>query len=219
MFNLIGLIALCLAICEGNAQSQSADVSTEAARQGPNITASIMFTGGENVVCRRGNINDAYVVTVAVVGKSKLTRYIVGTGTNCSLLPIILPIGTRLSITGVLQDTAAIPGAAINSDATSINENCFNVEGYSVGLDADSASEFDPGDPANIINAQGYGFFWYDSDSDLKPGPYEYTVAGCSRRGCPIATTYYNTDGSPGTAPACTILNQELTVRVRNITN
>jgi hypothetical protein len=178
----------------------------EAARRAPRITAALMLTGGESAVCQRGNINDAYVVTVSVLGKPKLTSYISGSGVNCNILPIIVPVGTRISIAGVLQDTAAIPGAETTTNTVSIFENCFNIEGYSVGLTATSASEYDPADPTNIINAQGYGFFWYDSDDDLKPGPYEYTVIGCPGNGCPTATTYHNTDTIPGTAPSCTVL-------------
>jgi hypothetical protein len=174
----------------------------------------MMLMGGENAICQRGNINDAYVVSVSISGKPALTRYISGGGISCTILPVSVPIGTRISITGVLQDTAAVPGFATRSDIPSVNENCFNIQGYSVGLSANNASEFDPADPTNIVNAQGYGFFWYDSDSDLKPGPYEYIVVGCSGHDCPIGTTYYNTDLVPGTQPSCESLKP-----FRNVSN
>ena len=165
-----------------------------------------MLASGESPNCQIGNINDAYVVTVSPTDKRGSIRYISGSGTACVVLPITAKIGTELSITGVLQDTAAIPGGAVSSRSSAISEDCFNVEGYSVGLAVNNASEFDPADPSNIINAQGYGFLWYDSDNDLKPGPYKYTVVGCSGHDCPTATTYYNSDSLPGAAPSCAIL-------------
>jgi hypothetical protein len=188
-------------------QSAARMARNEAHRRGPRLTAALMLSGGESPNCRRGNIKDAYVVTMSPTNKRGLTRYISGSGEGCVVLPITAAVGTHLSITGVLQDTTAIPGADVIRGTVSVNENCFNIEGYSVGLAANSASEFDPADPANIINAEGYGFFWYDSDNDLKPGPYKYTVVGCSGHDCPTATTYYNSDGLPGVSSPCTVLN------------
>jgi hypothetical protein len=169
------------------------------------INAALMFSGGESATCQMGNIADAFVVTVSVSGNPNLSRYISGGGLGgCVVLPIALRAGAQIDVTGVLQDTGAIPNNAAAS-ISSISEGCFNVEGFSVGLAANSGSEFDPLDPDNIINRQGYGFLWYDSDSDLKPGPYSYTVVGCSGENCSTATNYYNTDSSPG-AGACTVL-------------
>jgi hypothetical protein len=203
------IIGLALIAATNNAWAQSGAGTALGAphRRGPRVTAALMLSGGESPNCRRGNINDAYVVTVSPTDKRGIPRYISSSGEGCVVLPIRTAVGTQLSITGVLQDTTAIPGGEVISRTSSISENCFNVEGYSVGLSANSASEFDPADPANIINAQGYGFFWYDSDSDLKPGPYKYTVVGCSGHDCPTATTYYNSDGLPGTAPPCAVLS------------
>src|SRR5215469_1136310 len=169
------------------------------------INAALMFSGGESLICQSGNIDDAFVVTVSVSGNPNLSRYISSGGVGgCVVLPIALRVGAQINVTGVLQDTSAIPNNAAAS-ITSINDGCFNVEGFSVGLAANSGSEFDPLDPDNLINTQGYGFFWYDSDDDLKPGPYSYTVVGCSGQNCSTATNYYNTDSSPG-AGTCTVL-------------
>jgi len=170
-----------------------------------------MLSSGESSKCQTGNINDAYVVTVSTSNKSSLSRYISGSGAgDCVVLPITAAIGTQLSITGVLQDTNAVSGLSRQLSTSSVSENCFNIEGFSVGLAANSESEYDPGAPANIINAQGYGFFWFDSDNELKPGPYKYTIVGCSGRNCPTATTYYNTDGVPSPPAKCTVLSPDL---------
>lgn len=186
------------------AQSR-ADASQNVRRVGPRINAALLISGGENARCQSGNINDAWVVTVS--DSSGLSRYISGSG-GCFVLPITERIGTQINVSGVLQDTTAVPGSPnLTEGAISITEDCMNVEGFAVGLSATSASEFDPGDPDNVVNSQGYGFFWYDSDSDLKPGPYSYTVTGCSNQDCPTATAYYNSDSLPGTPPNCTVLN------------
>lgn len=208
-FELIGFIGLLLTIGLGAAQGQSATgtLSEAGAGQKPQVTAALMLSGGETASCQVGNINDAYVVTISIIGEPKQTTYISGGAVGCVVLPITVPIGTQISITGVLQDTAAVPGEVSTNSLASITEDCFNIEGYSVGLTANSASEFDPADPNNIVNAQGYSFFWYDSDSALKPGPYGYTVVGCAGHDCPIRTVYYNTDALPGPATPCTVLN------------
>ncbi len=204
---MIGL-GLIITMSSAWGQSQSGMTSEKANRRGPKANAALILSGGESPTCRTGNINDAYVVTVSASNKPGLFRYISGSGEgSCVVLPLAVPVGIQISVTGVLQDTTAIPGGAPASNTTSTTEDCFNVEGFSMGLSANSASEYDPVDPANIINAQGYGFFWYDSDNDLKPGPYSYTVAGCSGGGCPTATTYYNTDTLPGVPSSCTVLN------------
>jgi len=168
------------------------------------INAALMFTGGENAICELGNISDAYVVTVSVADNPNLSEYI-SSSQGCVVLPITVATGTQINMTGVLQDTDAIPGGDPTGRLNAISEDCFNVEGFSVGLAAGTGSEFNPLDPANIINEQGYGFFWYDSDNDLKPGPFSYTVVGCSGEDCSTATSFYNTDG-PSTGATCTVL-------------
>jgi hypothetical protein len=166
-----------------------------------------MISSGENILCQRGNINDAYVVTVSAASKSGLVRYISGGGAGaCVVLPVTVPVGTQINVSGVLQDTAAIPGASIRDNMVPTSESCFNVEGFSLGLAANDSSEYDPADSSNVINSQGYGFFWYDSDSNLKPGPYSYTVIGCGAKNCPTSTAYYNTDDASMAAPSCTVL-------------
>jgi hypothetical protein len=173
---------------------------------GRNVHAALILSGGENARCQFGNANDAWIVTVSSPAKPGITRYISGVGQGCAVLPITLATGTELDIAGILQQTAAIPGGPnAPAELASITEDCFNVEGFSVGLTAGAGSEFDPNDPSNIINGQGYGFFWYDSDADLKPGPYSYTVSGCSGTDCPIVADYFNTDNLSGPA-SCTVL-------------
>lgn len=212
-FDSIGLVGLLLIIGAGvvQAQSENGALSKPDGRQKRRVTAALMFSGGESAICQKGNINDAYVVTISIMGKPKLTTYVSGIAVGCTILPLMVPVGTQITVTGVLQDTAAIPGGEISDSVAPTIEDCFNIEGYSVGLAANSTSEFDPTDPNNIINAQGYGFFWYDSDSDLKPGPYGYKVVGCARHDCPARTVYYNSDPVSGTAPPCTVLNADLT--------
>src|SRR5215813_10494520 len=190
------IIALGLVIVASVVLRSVPALAEEGPSHPPAVTAALMFTGGESAKCLFGNIADAYVVTVSVFDNSDNTtnsKYISGSG-GCVVLPIALKTGTKINVTGVLQDTDAIPGGKPAEDTSSISENCFNVEGFSVGLATNNGSEFDPFDPANIINRQGFGFFWYDSDNDLKPGPYSYTVVGCSEPGCSTATKYYNTD-------------------------
>jgi hypothetical protein len=172
----------------------------------PKVNAALMLSEGENRDCQTGNIADAWVVIVSITNSPGLSTYISSGGGACVVLPITSAPGQHINVTGVLQDTGAIPGAESQIAGEPPAEDCFNVEGFSIGLAANSSSEYDPRNPANLVNAQGYGFFWYDSDSDLKPGPYDYTVVGCSGHDCPTATTYYNTDGLPGVPPPCAIL-------------
>jgi hypothetical protein len=203
----IAVLGLMIAASGAWGQSQADGALARGHRRGARINAALLFSGGENARCQTGNINDAWVVTVS--DQSGLSRYISGSGEGgCFVLPITERVGTQVTVTGVLQDTTAIPGSpGLAGSAISISEDCLNVEGFSAGLAANSGSEFDPNDPDNIVNTQGFGFFWYDSDSDLKPGPYSYTVAGCSNQDCPTATVYYNSDSIPGAPPSCTVLS------------
>jgi hypothetical protein len=206
--NMVAIgLSLTLVASSASARSRLGEIFETTHKHQPKVNAALMLSGGENSACRMGNIDDAYVVTVSTSNDQGLPMYISATGQSCVVLPISAAVGTELSITGVLQDTAAIPGSGLINETVSISEGCFNVQGFSVGLAANSASEFDPGDPANIVNAQGFSFFWYDSDNNLKPGPYKYTVVGCSGLDCPTATAYYNTDSLPGVPPTCTVLN------------
>ncbi len=191
----------------------SANISAQAGHS--KITAAIMFSQGENAACAMGNISDAWVVTVSTVGSRPVSRYISSAGPSCVVLPLSVAIGSQINVTGVLQDTDAIPGGAASPNiAASITESCFNVEGFSVGLAANSGSEFNPQDPSNIINSQNYGFLWYDSDNDLKPGPYSYTVQGCGSERCPLQVVGYNSDNPTNTTP-CTVLAPLRNVRRR----
>jgi hypothetical protein len=203
---LIGL-GLLIATSSAWAQSQSCMAVSATVGCKPEANAALMISGGESPKCQSGNISDVYVVTVSTFVNPEQRTY-VRSAQGCVVLPITAAIGTRIKITGVLQDTGAQPGApGLPDSPVNVSESCFNVEGFSVGLAANSQSEFDPQLAANIINAQGFGFLWYDSDNDLKPGPYSYTVVGCSGQACPTTTTYFNTDGSPGTPPTCAVLD------------
>src|SRR5258708_5597089 len=147
---MIGL-GLVMAAGSGWGQSESGTAPAKAGGHKPRINAALMLSGGESSRCQLRNVNDAYVVTVSATNNPKLTRYIGGGGQSCTVLPITVRTGTQIHITGVLQDIPAIPGGAAAGDLASVSEDCFNVEGFSVGLAADSGSEGDPLDPADII--------------------------------------------------------------------
>ncbi len=174
--------------------------------QPPPITGAIMVTSGEVSDCTYGNIDASYVVIVTALtakGVVRARRFFPGSGNSfCVIQPLTGWVGTQVQITGVLQDTLAIPGFA-PGDAPVIAESCFNVEAFTVGLAA-AGAEFDPQDPANIIDAEGYGLAWYDSDTSLKPGPSYYTVTGCAGN-CPTNPAIYNTDDN--FAVGCQVLN------------
>ena len=118
--------------------------------QPPLINGAIMITGGEVNRCTFGNIDDVWVVTVTALnakGVLRARRYISGSGnSDCMILPLLGWPGSTVTITGVIQDTLAIPGFASKTPAQ-ISENCFNVEAFTVGL-APVASGFNPQDPA-----------------------------------------------------------------------
>ena len=171
------------------------------------INAALMLSAGESPSCQTGNISSVYVVIISTSNKPSVSRHISSSEVQgCAVLPITLAKGTQLTITGVLQDTAAIPGGSISDSTISVTEGCFNVEAFALGLTGSSSSEYDPSSSANIVNTQGFGFAWYDSDQDLKPGPYSYTVTGCAG-GCSTATSYYNTDSLTGPPTACSVLS------------
>ena len=177
--------------------------------QAETITGSIMITGGEVNQCTFGNIDDAWVVTVTALnakGVVRARRYIPGSGnSSCVILPLTGWPGSTITITGVLQDTLAIPGFTPNqTQAPTVFESCFNVEAFTVGLAA-VASGFNPQDPANIIDAQGYGLAWDDSDATLRPGPATYTVVGCGAGNCPTDPAIFNTDDNYGAT--CQVLS------------
>lgn len=198
----IAASAICGLISANSVAMAHGTPDMKGAAMRPTVTAALMIVGGEKATCRIGNINDQFVVMVGN-GNQATSRFITGVGLPCYVLPILAPAGTQISLNGVLQDTAAVPNNALESNVgPTVVEDCYNVEISTVGLTADGGSEFDP--TTSAINAQGYGFAWYDSDTDLKPGPYTYTVTGCDGQSCPLATTAYNTDGGP--YGACTIL-------------
>jgi hypothetical protein len=102
------------------------------------------------------NGSDLYTVEVST---KHLQRFITSSavGGKCAVLPLSLPVGTKVLISGILQDTFARSGPAEQPAArapqtpSSIPFNPrFDVEGYSTGLGV-VESEFDPTSPTNII--------------------------------------------------------------------
>ncbi len=86
-----------------------------------------------------------------------------------------------------------------------VNEQCFNTEAYSVGLQDAGFNEIDPTNPGNIINDQGYGLFW-DLTDLLTQEPMTFVITGCAGGRCPQSETIFNTD--TGAQPnTCPILN------------
>ena len=174
--------------------------------QPPPITGAIMVTSGEVSDCTYGNIDASYVVIVTALtakGVVRARRFFPGSGNSfCVIQPLTGWVGTQVQITGVLQDNVAIPGFA-PGDAPVIAESSFQRRGVyrrPSGRRRGVRSQ----DPANIIDAEGYGLAWYDSDTSLKPGPSYYTVTGCAGN-CPTNPAIYNTDDN--FAVGCQVLN------------
>jgi hypothetical protein len=165
--------------------------------------AVLMISDGEKTQCTFGNVATLWIVVVHTSTLGSVKRYW-GDAQHCALLPIRAKVGATVSIIGILQDTDAIPGGAhpsiqapAQAPVLNVQENCFNVEAFSIGLAANEGSQFDPQDPSNSVNGDGYGLAWFNSDNSLKPGPFSYTVAGCNGQPCPITTQYFNTDNVP----------------------
>src|ERR1700688_2570179 len=106
---LIGL-GLLIATSSAWAQSQSCMAVSATVGCKPEANAALMISGGESPKCQLGNISDVYVVTVSTFVNLEQRTYI-RSAQGCAVLPITAAIGTRIKITGVLQDTGAQPGA------------------------------------------------------------------------------------------------------------
>jgi hypothetical protein len=152
--------------------------------------ATLMISEGEASTCQLGNISATAIVRVT---DGKRTQYVdFPSSGSCFILPLKVLTEEQIFLSGVIQETTAIPNEAFSLFSTV--SGCFNVEVFSVGLKGSNGSQsLNPQDAANIINDQGFGFAYFDTDSSLKPGPYSYTVVGCNGP-CPDSTTYFNTD-------------------------
>ena len=180
---------------------------------GQRVTAAIMFSAGA-APNPGANGNDAVIVEVST---KRVRRFISGgdlEAMHCAVLPLTVPVGTTVLITGVLQDTFARGGPADPTEVRAPTESSanaipfsplFDVEGYSTGLGI-LASEFDPTLPANMIAGTAYGFAWYDSDVDGRPGPYSYTVTGCGNKSCSTKINDFNQLTPVLAGAPCTVL-------------
>jgi hypothetical protein len=166
--------------------------------------AVIVVTSAENSICQTGNVNVAWFVVFYKANSSKRSdrRYISSLDNKCMVLPVTAPNGTQIVAAGMLGDRLATNGLS-----PSVTEGCFNVEAYSVGLASDGdPRQFNPQDPNNIINDQGYGLFWDETDADSQQ-TFEFTVVGCGGPGkCQMPKTVYNTDIGLTDSSGCTVL-------------
>jgi hypothetical protein len=183
-------------------------VSATPAWAGQRVTAAIMFSGGDDTSVG-ATANYASIVEVST---KNVRRFITQGqfGGACVVLPLTFPAGTTVEITGVMQGAASVPGSVPPFAPNAANAisvvGGFDVEGYSTGL-GPLRSEFDPTAAANMIpTGAGYGFAWYDSTQDSKPGPYSYKVAGCGRKSCSTKVEYFNQINTHETLTACTVL-------------
>jgi hypothetical protein len=170
--------------------------------------AAYVFTRGDHHVAHkiwRNSLGGDYLRTPTMLNSGPAARRFIQSHVNpgCVIIPIAEPIGTQIGIVGLLKDTLAIPSFAPNTQSPAVSQGCFNVEAFTVGL-ASVGSEFDPQDPANIIDAQGYGFAWLGTEDSLRPGS-RYAVAGCGGHSCPTTTAIsFNTVTGPG--GTCTVM-------------
>jgi hypothetical protein len=178
--------------------------------------AVIVITTGELRQCTFGNINVAWVIilqradNVTRAGRRYITSEDITPelGHNCIVLPVDLPAGSQIRLSGILADRLAVNGLA-----PSVNEDCFNAEAYSVGLSSNPnqiGEQINPQDPTNIINTQGYGLFWDETDAqsqNLGQPAFTFTVVGCGPGvKCPLPKTIYNTDTGLINNPGCPVL-------------
>lgn len=175
----------------------------EAQVYGPRVTAVIMLTSGESASCAFGNINVAWVVIVRKAADStRVSRRYVTSLDGCAMIPIKSPIGTRIQISGIMQDRGAING--LSPSLPTVNEGCFNTEAYSVGLKDGGSGELDPTDVSNIIDPKGYGLFW--DQQDLAAAMSEtFVVTGCPSGGCQRPNMKFNTDTGYATNDCVTL--------------
>jgi hypothetical protein len=189
-------------------------VSATPAWAAQRVTAAIMFSGGDDTSVGATE-NYAAIVEVSTKNVRRFVTQDQFSG-GCVVLPLTFPVGTTVEITGAFQGAASVPGSVLPFAATETRApnaataitviDGFDVEGYSTGL-GPLRSEFDPTAAANMIaTGAGYGFAWYDSFGNLKPGPYSYKVTGCGRKSCSTKVGYFNQINTHETPPFCTVL-------------
>jgi hypothetical protein len=136
-------------------------------------TAMIMITSGESSQCQFGNMNVAWMVVVRKPNSTRASRKYVSSLDGCTMIPITEPIGSEIIISGMIEDRLSVQGLA-----PTVTQGCFNVEAYSVGLASENVGDLNPQDPNNIINDQGYGLFWDQTDIATDRAKV-YRVNGC----------------------------------------
>jgi hypothetical protein len=66
---------------------------------------------------------------------------------------------------------------------------------------------YNPQDPMNIINSQGYGLLWSESEAtEGAERPAVYTVVGCKGKNSPVSKTSFNTNTGSGSNKGCQVL-------------
>jgi len=166
--------------------------------------AMIVITSAENTRCQTGNINVAWIVILHRSDNFTRAgrRYITSLDNKCVVLPVDAPVGSQIMVSGILADRLAVNGLA-----PSVNEDCFNAEAYSIGLSSNGdPRETNPQDPSNIVNEQGYGLFWDETDADAQQ-TFGFMVVGCGAGvKCQMPKTIYNTDTGLINNPGCAVL-------------
>ena len=178
-------------------------------------TATIMITAGEEQqTCAFGNMSVAWIVMVRRANGSRAKRRYVSSldvGTvagSCAQIPITAPVGSEITITGLIQGgRLATEPFAPSFKTPTVNESCWNVEAFSVGLAPLDSSEINPLDPTNVINPQGFGLFWALTDATANDAA-TFAVTGCSGRAqCRLSATTFNTDqGAQAPTTDCIVL-------------
>jgi hypothetical protein len=176
--------------------------------------AIIVITSAESAACDLENVNVAWIMILRRFDDlSRIGRHYVSSLDNqplsspCVVLPVDAPVGTEITVSGILADRGSTDGLA-----PSVAEGCFNAEAFSVGLATGSVNgvgEINPQDPTNIINEQGYGLFWDETDfaPSTSQHTYTFTVVGCGAGvKCQMPKTIYNTDTGLINNPGCAVL-------------
>jgi hypothetical protein len=170
--------------------------------------AMLMITSGESAKCATGNVNVAWVAIIRKSDNSMRSRRYVSSIDGCAILPIKAPIGTQITISGIMGDRLATHGLSPTPSTPTVTEGCFNNEVFSLGLETEGAiGQLDPQDPNDIINSQGYGLAWAQTDIDGLSGGTAQTfkVVGCGHN-CQKPLAIFNTDFGTIPNPGCPVL-------------
>ena len=97
---------------------------------GPRVHAVIVVTSAESPSCATGNIHVAWVIVVRKTDDlTRFSRRYVSSLDGCAVIRIKAPVGTQITISGIMQDRLATQGPFPSLPA--IHERCFNTETYS----------------------------------------------------------------------------------------